>query len=380
MADTKKTTNGPSPDSYDGYNFSQLPDYDTEFINQADLDEFAKALHAPESSPVIALNDWRPIHQRVRRKGVKGKKRKTKRSKDETREGFVYTILKWPLLLVVFGWILALGASYFATRLYIWAYERLVTWRGKREKLRQNIRSKSNYSDWVHAAEELDALLGNERWKEKEDYAYYDYKTIKRVKEQLEERRKRADYEHEHDRHGMSSQQALDELKSLVEACVKSNFAGIENPRIYSETYYGTKHLVQDFIDELQKSLSFLLQSPRLRLGEKYSLSRHLHTNMGRTALCLSGGASFAYYHFGVVKALIDAALLPDVITGTSGGALVAALVATRTDEELKKLLVPALAHHLTACHESFWVWGRRWWSTGARFDSIEWARQCTAA
>ena len=378
MADTNKSTNGPAPDAGDGYDFSQLPDYDTEFIDQADLDEFAKALHAPESEPVTALNDWRPIHQHVRRKGVRSKKKKSKRSKDETREGFVYTILKWPLLLVVFGWLSALGTSYLATRIYIWAYERLVTWRGQREKLRLNIRSKTNYAEWVQAAKDLDGLLGNERWKETEDYAYYDFKTVKRVKEQLQTRRERAERKHDDGRDNMTSEQALDELKSLVGACVKSNFAGIENPRIYSETYYGTKRLVQDFIDELQMSLSFLLQTPRLSKAEKYSLANHLHTNIGRTALCLSGGASFAYYHFGVVKALIDAALLPDVITGTSGGAIVAALVATRTDEELKKLLVPALAEHINACEDSFSTWVRRWWRTGARFDSIEWARQAS--
>ena len=63
-----------------------------------------------------------------------------------------------------------------------------------------------------------------------------------------------------------------------------------------------------------------------------------------------------SYYHFGVVKAHLDAGLLPTVITGTSGGALVAALVCTRTDEELKKLLVPALAQKITACHDDIFV------------------------
>jgi predicted acylesterase/phospholipase RssA len=100
--------------------------------------------------------------------------------------------------------------------------------------------------------------------------------------------------------------------------------------------------------------------------------------NYGRTALCLSGGATFAYYHFGVVKALLEEDQLPDIITGTSGGALVAALVATRTNEELKQLLVPALAHRITACREPITVWFWRWWKTGARFDSVDWARQCS--
>lgn len=99
--------------------------------------------------------------------------------------------------------------------------------------------------------------------------------------------------------------------------------------------------------------------------------------NYGRTALCLSGGATFAYYHFGVVKALLEEDYLPNIITGTSGGALVAALVATRTNEELRELLVPALAHRITACREPITVWFWRWWKTGARFDSVDWAKQC---
>jgi predicted acylesterase/phospholipase RssA len=49
-----------------------------------------------------------------------------------------------------------------------------------------------------------------------------------------------------------------------------------------------------------------------------------------------------------VVKALLDAKLLPRVIAGTSCGSLIAALIGTRTDEELKKLLVPELAHKIT--------------------------------
>jgi hypothetical protein len=43
---------------------------------------------------------------------------------------------------------------------------------------------------------------------------------------------------------------AVEDLKALVEACVKDNFVGVENPRLYSQTYYGTKNLVQNFIEE----------------------------------------------------------------------------------------------------------------------------------
>jgi predicted acylesterase/phospholipase RssA len=125
-------------------------------------------------------------------------------------------------------------------------------------------------------------------------------------------------------------------------------------------------------------SLELLLKSDRLTTESKRQLFKHLYTNYGRTALCLSGGASFAYYHFGVCKALLDANLLPEVITGTSGGALVAGLIATRTDDELKALLVPALAGRITACHDDMVTWIKRSYKTGARFDSIDWAKRCS--
>ena len=101
---------------------------------------------------------------------------------------------------------------------------------------------------------------------------------------------------------------------------MKNNFVGFENPRLYSETYYGTKKLVQDFVDEAETSLSFLLRTTQLDADSKRALFKHLGSNFGRTALCLSGGATFAYYHFGVAKALMDADLLPEVAHWSSLG------------------------------------------------------------
>ena len=131
-------------------------------------------------------------------------------------------------------------------------------------------------------------------------------------------------------------------------------------------------------IGAVEKSLKFILKTKQLELEQKRVLFKHVNANFGRTALCLSGGAAFAYYHIGVLRALLDADLLPDVITGTSGGALVAALVATRTNEELDQLLVPALAVKINACSEPMSTWFPRWWKTGARFDSVDWADRCS--
>ncbi|KAJ5139579.1 hypothetical protein N7448_002987 [Penicillium atrosanguineum] len=360
----------------DRYDPAGLPDYDCDFIDPDDLHRFEKALNAPEASPLVAINDWRPINQRVRK--TRGRRKAPKRSKDETREGVLYTVLKWPLLFTVFTYIGILGCGYVLVRVYIFLYEQWVTWRGKRQRLRLSLSAQRNYPDWLKAAQALDAHLGNEKWKKVDEYAYYDHLTIMKVVTQLKSAREGAQREIQSGGTSDNEMSALEELRSLLEACVKNNFAGVENPRMYSEAYSGTKDLAQEYIDEVHACIQLILDSKQMDRETKYQHFKHLDTNFGRTALCLSGGATFAYYHFGVVKALLDNGVLPEIITGTSGGALVAGLVATRTDEELKQLLVPALAHRIRACHEGFATWMLRWWRTGARFDTLDWAKQCS--
>ena len=268
----------------------------------------------------------------------------------------------------------------------------MFTWRGKRDRLRKSLRKQSSYEGWKEAAQELDHYLGSDKWKEDDEYAYYDHRTIRRAMEQMRRARRRAeqqevaavddeadDNEDEQGKpRGGRKRKPVDRMVELAISSLKNNFAGYENPRLYSQTYYGTKNLVQDFVDEMSTSLRFLFSTDQITKDEKRDLARHLSTNFGRTALCLSGGAGFAWYHFGLAKALLEADLMPSIITGTSGGALVAALLATRTDEELKILLVPELANRLNACHDPFSVWFFRWWRTGARFDAVDWAKRAS--
>jgi hypothetical protein len=229
----------------------------------------------------------------VRRK--KKSKAPPRRGKDETREGFVYVLLKWPLLIVVLGWLLFLSISYVLTRCYVYLYEQFVTWRGTRNRLRQQLQSTTTYEDWIQSARELDTHLRNDAWKTKPEYAYYDSKTITRVYDQLVKLRLRAESDENGGSHGKQSNgqsRAVEELRALLEACIKNSFCGFENPRLYSETYYGTKDAVQRFVDEAETSLSFLLRTTQLDSDNKRALFKHLGSNFGRTALCLSGGAT----------------------------------------------------------------------------------------
>jgi hypothetical protein len=187
MADLRHSTDGPSPLSQEGYDEDLLPDFKREFLSEAHLKAFAQALSAPEHSPstddllsptqsfarspsisqngaaspsrtslestrskvaggpsqsslfITAQNDWAPVHPKKpfgkgRRKGDKKRGPRTprtpRRSRDETREGYLYTLLKWPLLAIVSAWVVGLGASYLLTRLYIWLYGRWLPSRG----------------------------------------------------------------------------------------------------------------------------------------------------------------------------------------------------------------------------------------------------------
>ena len=65
---------------------TNLPDHDTDFVNEQDIAAFEKALSAPDANEdefITALNDWRPVNQKIRRK----KAARPRRGKDETREG-----------------------------------------------------------------------------------------------------------------------------------------------------------------------------------------------------------------------------------------------------------------------------------------------------
>ena len=115
--------------------------------------------------------------------------------------------------------------------------------------MRKKLQATTNYPDWVKAARELDTFLGNDKWKVEDQYAYYDHKTVKRVLDQIRKCRRKVEDE-QNNPSGTKSTKSVEELKALVEACVKNNFVGVENARLYGQTYYGTKNLVQLFIDE----------------------------------------------------------------------------------------------------------------------------------
>jgi hypothetical protein len=121
------------------------------------------------------------------------------------------------------------------------------------------------------------------------------------------------------------------------------------------------------------------VRTPTLGRQPSVFLEAHLLDTVSTHAIGMSHRAQSVPDHLGVIKAFIDAEFMPRVHSGTSAGGVLAALVCTRTDSELRGLLSPALAQRITAFEEPFSTWGRRVWKTGARFDGVHWARKVGA-
>ncbi|KAF8914659.1 acyl transferase/acyl hydrolase/lysophospholipase [Mucidula mucida] len=308
---------------------------------------------------ISALSDWAPINLKVKKRKKKDRAHAHKRLGHD----WLFLIVRWPLLLLIFLFIGAEFGLYVLLRQLVNTKEYLSAWRGRKGVLRKKLRASKSYEEWKVAAMELDKYLHFDEWKKIDEDPYYDWRLIKKVGRSLKNLREKKD-----------ARGCL----GVLETCIRANFAGIESSRLYSETFYGTKDLLESYLDEQEKALEYIRETPDLSVEEKKKFFKSANTNLGISALCLSGGAALGYYHYGVVRAFLDAGVLPRVITGTSAGGLIAALTACYTEEELKEILIPELAERLTACDEPFSVWGKRLWETGARFDSVTWARKST--
>lgn len=98
---------------------------------------------------------------------------------------------------------------------------------------------------------------------------------------------------------------------------------------------------VRRHLRDCRKVLAHVAQADTrsgLTQERKTQLLLELVSACGRPALVLSGGGQLGGFHIGVVKALAERRLLPRVIAGSSAGALVAAVVCTRTNAEIVEL------------------------------------------
>ena len=199
----------------------------------------------------------------------------------------------------------------------------------KLKNLQKQMDQAVTYEAWSEAARQHDEMSGQKRWRGVDKTSQYDYSQIRLRLDKLRYLRTRHDY------------QGL--LFTLNEG-IHGNLGGMGRHSLYSRAKFGTKTLIEQYVDEVDDSLRFLaeLQSDEITTQQKLDFFYRANICFGRSALMLSGGGVLGFYHMGVVKTLLSEGLLPRVISGSSAGALVAAVIGTHTDKELEYFYDPA--------------------------------------
>jgi TAG lipase/steryl ester hydrolase/phospholipase A2/LPA acyltransferase len=136
----------------------------------------------------------------------------------------------------------------------------------------------------------------------------------------------------------------------LVRTSLTRNLGNMGNISLYKHTHVGTKDLIERYINTVLDTFKKLLEMSDRSVIDGFG-ARHMMEQVilarqafGRSALLLSGGATFGMSHSGVLKCLWEQRLLPRIISGASAGSIVCSVLCTRTDEEVPELMA-------TFCH-----------------------------
>ena len=182
----------------------------------------------------------------------------------------------------------------------------------------------SDYAAWSKAARAADVKSGMQAWRDADESRHFDHKAIRA---RLEKLRK------------LSAAGDVKGLLFVLNEGIHGNIDGMGHERLYQKARFGTKKLIEAYVAEVVAALGKIAASRSIGKEEKRDFFRRAQHCYGRSALLLSGSGSFLFFHVGVVKALWDEGVLPNILAGSSGGSIVAAIVCTRKDADIGPFL-----------------------------------------
>jgi len=196
------------------------------------------------------------------------------------------------------------------------------------KRLEADMAVAETYDEWKAAAIAHDKKSGVERWVKADESKHFDYTSIRRRLRRLRRLKGKKDY--------------AGVLFALNEG-LHGNIDGMGSSALYGKAKFSTKKLVVDYVDEVTDALELLASSEAkgIPLNERLDFFRRAQHCYGCSTLMMSGAGSLLYFHIGVVKALWFEGVLPDILSGSSGGAIVGSLVSTHSDKDIEKILEP---------------------------------------
>jgi NTE family protein len=180
-------------------------------------------------------------------------------------------------------------------------------------------------ADWRATAAAWDAVSGAADWRRTPGPTPYDAAGLTRAISTWAERRAAADPWG---------------LAAALEEHLQRHLVDLADPGLYVVARSGPPLLVEAFFAAAEEALLDLadrLVPPAALASARARMEAHARL-FGRSALLLSGGATWGFHHLGVVKALFDEGLLPEILSGASTGAMIAAGVCTRDDDGLRAM------------------------------------------
>jgi len=186
----------------------------------------------------------------------------------------------------------------------------------------QKLEKAKTFAEYKHFAakmDELDPVM--QKWR-RECSTLYNINTINSRIERFERKPRDANETYE----------LMFELRTGI---LRKHF-GIGCSKLFRGHTSSTKKVIERYIRSILTALNVCARSPDISCVDKLAFLHDTRRSFGRTGLLLSGGLSNGAFHFGVIKGLFEADCLPNIISGSSAGSIIAAWLAVQTDTELK--------------------------------------------
>jgi NTE family protein len=203
----------------------------------------------------------------------------------------------------------------------------------KTKRLQATMDAATSYAEWRAAAIAHDKASGIVDWVESDESKHFDYASIRRRLNRLRRLRRSGDNAR---------------LLFALNEGIHGNIDGMGRRALYGKAKFGTKRLIMDFVEEVVNALEHLASDAAgdIPFDERLDFFRRARHCYGCTAFVMSGAGSLLFFHIGAVKAMWLEGVLPDILSGSSGGAIVGSLVGTRDDAELEELFEPGNLVH----------------------------------
>ena len=252
-----------------------------------------------------------------------------------------WTLLaSYTLIRLLFGFALVVSLRFLQAIIerILSIIDRMVLFRSKKETaLLKKLNEIKSYEEYEQIGRDLDDISSSiQKWKKTSQCDDFDYELLELQLKTMKEKK---------------AQNNINNLMQTISHVFRRTFCSLHNGNLYNTyCYIGTKQVIEEYYRCLTECVQLIQQnhnSNDVSITDKIEYFYRCKRSLGRTALCLSGGGSLSMSHCGVIRVLAQNDCLPKVISGTSGGAILAGYLAVITDNQIKNNIDSCFGYRL---------------------------------